>query len=56
MLALDAVLFARRPSEAGMPVTLDAVPGMWHDFQLYAGLVPEATEAVERLAKFVRQL
>jgi acetyl esterase/lipase len=26
---------------------------MWHDFQLYAGLVPEATQAVDDIARFI---
>jgi hypothetical protein len=26
---------------------------MWHDFQLYAGLVPEAKQAVSDIARFV---
>jgi hypothetical protein len=26
---------------------------MWHDFQLYAGLVPEATQAVDDIALFI---
>uniref|UniRef100_UPI003F9C81A2 alpha/beta hydrolase n=1 Tax=Rhodoblastus sp. TaxID=1962975 RepID=UPI003F9C81A2 len=29
-------------------------PHMWHDFQLYAGIVPEATLAVEELGRFIR--
>ena len=26
---------------------------MWHDFQLYAGQVPDATESVEEMARFI---
>ncbi|MGO9430943.1 alpha/beta hydrolase [Rhodoblastus sp.] len=29
-------------------------PRMWHDFQLYAGIVPEATRAIEELGRFIR--
>ena len=29
-------------------------PRMWHDFQLYAGIVPEATLAIEELGRFIR--
>jgi monoterpene epsilon-lactone hydrolase len=56
MLAPDAILLERRLHEAGVAVTFDAVPGMWHDFQLHAGVVPEADEALGRLAKFLREL
>jgi acetyl esterase/lipase len=27
---------------------------MSHDFQLYAGLVPEATQAIDEIAQFIR--
>ena len=29
-------------------------PRMWHDFQLYAGIVPEATLAIEEIGRFIR--
>ena len=28
-------------------------PHMWHDFQLYAGIVPEATRAIEEIGRFI---
>ena len=28
-------------------------PHMWHDFQLYAGIVPEATLAIEEIGRFI---
>lgn len=39
---------------AGVFVELREFPRMWHDFQLYAGLVPEATESVAEIALFVQ--
>lgn len=48
---------SRRPSEAlsanGVSVTHREFPYMWYDFQLYAGLVPEATQAVNDIAQFI---
>jgi acetyl esterase/lipase len=49
---------SRRLTEAlssdGVSVTHREFPYMWHDFQLYAGLVPEATQAVDDVAQFIR--
>jgi acetyl esterase/lipase len=39
---------------AGVQVTWQEWPGLWHDFQLYAALVPEGQDAVRRCARFVR--
>lgn len=36
----------------GVSVTYEEFPLIWHEFQLYAGLVPEATQAVEGIARF----
>jgi len=48
---------SRRLTEAlsavGVSVTCREFPYMWHDFQLYAGLVPEATQAVDDIALFI---
>jgi acetyl esterase/lipase len=34
---------------AGGQADLDQHPGLWHDVQLYAGLVPRATEALQKM-------
>ena len=38
---------------AGVAVSHREFPLMWHDFQLYAGVVPEATQALREIAEFV---
>jgi len=38
----------------GVQVVHLEFPRMWHDFQLYAGIVPEATRAIEELGRFIR--
>ena len=38
---------------SGVSVCHREFPQMWHDFQLYAGLVPEATQALREIAQFV---
>lgn len=40
---------------AGVPCRLRAFKLSWHAFQLYAGLVPEATASVNELATFMRE-
>lgn len=39
--------------EAGVPVELRMFKGMWHDFQLQAGLVPAAGESLREMAEFL---
>lgn len=49
----DAVRLEQRISAAGGKVELQIFPGMIHVWQLFWRLVPEATEAIGRMAKFV---
>lgn len=48
----DSRRLAEALDRAGVSVTYEEFPLMWHDFQLYAGLVPEATQAVAEIARF----
>src|SRR5690606_22371701 len=49
-ILLDQVVaFAERARAAGVDVTLDIEPDMYHDWQLQAGLLPEGAAAVERI-------
>ena len=54
-LAKDAKRLERAMSEANVEVIWQRWVGLWHDFQLHAGLVPEATEALGQIASFVRK-
>jgi acetyl esterase/lipase len=49
----DAVRFADRADAAGVDVTLDVWAEMIHVWQFFAGQVPEADEALGKLAAFV---
>jgi acetyl esterase/lipase len=40
-------------SAHGVSVIHREFPHMWHDFQLYAGIVPEATQALDEIAQFI---
>lgn len=50
----DSTRLAERALAAGVDVTLDVDTGMWHVYQVFAGVVPEATEALVRAAMFLR--
>jgi epsilon-lactone hydrolase len=46
---------AASAKDAGVDVTLDVEPGMFHEAAVFCGAFPEATEAVARVASFVRE-
>jgi monoterpene epsilon-lactone hydrolase len=50
----DSVRLAERARAAGVEVRLDVFPEMQHVFQMAAGTMPEADEAIGRLAEWVR--
>jgi monoterpene epsilon-lactone hydrolase len=49
----DSRRLAKALAADGVSVTHREFPYMWHDFQLYAGLVPEATQAIDEIAQFI---
>ena len=53
ILREDSRRLAAALDAAGVWVSLREFPLMWHDFQLYAGVVPEATQAVREITQFV---
>ena len=50
----DSVRLAARAQAAGVECRLDVFPEMQHVFQMAAGTMPEADEAIARLAEWVR--
>lgn len=50
----DARLLAEHAEKAGVDARLDVFPGMLHSFQMAAGRAPEADDAIQRLAGWVR--
>ncbi len=50
----DGVRFAERARAAGVAVELEVWPDMIHVFQVFAGLLPEAREAIARIGAFCR--
>jgi len=53
-LADDARLLYEHAAKAGVDARLDIVPDMLHTFQMAAGRVPEADDAIRELAGWVR--
>lgn len=47
--------FASTAELQGVPVTFDRVEGMFHCWQAFAGVLPEAAGALERVGAFVRR-
>jgi acetyl esterase/lipase len=47
-------VLADRAKAAGVEVRLEVFPGMLHSFQMMAGRAPEADDAIERFAQWVR--
>jgi acetyl esterase/lipase len=50
----DSTRLAERAALAGVDVTLEVFPEMQHVFQVACGTMPEATEAVNKAAAFLR--
>ena len=51
----DSVRFAAAAQAAGVDVTLEIWPEMPHVWHSFAGLLPEADEAVERIGRWLRE-
>ena len=51
----DAIRYAEASKKAGVDTTLQVSKDLWHVWQLYAGQMPEADQAVARIAHFVNQ-
>jgi monoterpene epsilon-lactone hydrolase len=54
VLLSDSTRLADRAKAAGVDVQLDLRDGMWHVYPLFAGMMPEATDALVRAAVFIR--
>ncbi|MBI2807370.1 MAG: alpha/beta hydrolase fold domain-containing protein [Planctomycetes bacterium] len=54
MLRDDSIRVARKARANGIAVTLEIWPGMFHVFQSHEPLLPEAREAINHIAEFMR--
>jgi acetyl esterase/lipase len=53
ILLSDSTRFAEKARAAGVAVTLEVWPEMWHVWHVFAPFLPEAKQAVESIGKFV---
>ena len=49
----DAIRLATAARATGADVRLELEPTLWHAWQLFAGLLPEAETALARAARFI---
>ncbi|WP_260430851.1 alpha/beta hydrolase [Nocardioides sp. LS1] len=56
ILVDDSIRVAESARQSGIDVTVDVVPGMQHVFQLRAGRLAEADEAIGRISAWLRPL
>jgi acetyl esterase/lipase len=50
----DSFRFEEKARAAGVDVTLETWPGMWHVFQGFAPYVPESIKAIDKIGEFIR--
>jgi acetyl esterase/lipase len=50
----DAALFHQKLIDAGIESHLEVFPAMWHVWQHFVGLLPEATDSIEKIALFLK--
>ncbi len=55
VLLSDSVRLAARARQAGVDTMLEVWDGMWHVWQAYTGLMPEAQQAIDRVGAFIKQ-
>jgi len=53
ILLIDSTRLAEKLEAAGVPVECEIWEGMWHDFQIFAPLIPEADWAIDRARVWV---
>ncbi len=52
----DSTRFAEKARAAGVPVSLRVWPGLWHNWQSLASVLPEGRMAIEAAAEFIHSL
>ncbi|WP_376795883.1 alpha/beta hydrolase [Thermogemmatispora sp.] len=55
ILLSDVVAFAERARQAGVAVELEVWEGMWHVWQIGVPWMPEAKQAIQHIAAFIRR-
>jgi acetyl esterase/lipase len=55
ILLSDSSLLAEKAKSAGIYVEFEVWKGMWHVFQGFAMMIPEAKQAIYNLGKFIKE-
>lgn len=55
ILLSDAERLAQAAQDAGADLRLEVETGLWHDYQMHAGLLRASDAAIGRIAKFLQQ-
>lgn len=55
ILLSDAERFAEKAKAAGVDIELQVAPGMWHDYQIHAGVLKVSDDAYARIGAFVQR-
>lgn len=54
ILLSDSTRLAEKARASGVEARLEIEPGLWHDFQIHAGMLHAADAAIARIAEFLR--
>jgi acetyl esterase/lipase len=54
VLLSDSMLLAQKAKDEGVEVILEVWKGMWHVFQGFAMIVPEAKRAIDKIGSFIK--
>jgi len=55
ILLSDSTRLAERAKKAGVDATIQIWDGMWHDFQAFAVITPEARDAIDGIGEFLKK-
>jgi epsilon-lactone hydrolase len=55
ILLSDSIRIAERARKAGIDTTLDVWENMWHVWHFFAGKMPEAKSAINRISNFIHE-
>jgi acetyl esterase/lipase len=55
ILLSDSERLAKRAEKAGVDTTIQIWEGMWHDFQTFAVIAPEARDAIDDIGEFLEE-
>jgi len=54
ILRSDSQRLSENARQVGVSVSLEIWEGMWHVWHMFAGLMPEAQRAIDRIGRFIQ--